>query len=445
MSASRIFCPSCGANNSAQDRFCTACGSALPVASPPVVAPPAPVIEARQKTSSWPLLVTMGAVFILLILVIAEAVIILLPAAPVQEVGATLSVIEGKVFVQEGGEGNWMEVAEDFVIQAGDRIRVGGGSSALLTFLEDTSTELRAFTELTVADLQLAEGQPFVASLDLALGEIWNRVGDLPAGSIHEITTAAARMVARGTEYGVAADKEGTTWLTGHEGEIDVTGGGQTVRLLPGDMLVVEPGSAPVPYEEGVVALEDEEEEEEEPEIPVSCSLESIDLWSFGNRPLVDEYVEPTEAPTDTPTSTATATREPTKTATATSTATATRPPCPTLSINVPSSCYPRRACGLEWDSSGPIPSGYEFGIEYSGDQVNWTRLSVPLDPYWYQEGGHFKAVIHGPGEGTWYWRICLVNASDTAGPSECCGPSHAIIHARDEGSGDGGDDTYGY
>jgi hypothetical protein len=441
MSASRISCPSCGATNKAQDRFCTSCGATLPAAPPPVVAPPRPMVEARPKTSNWPLLVTMGAVFILLILVIAEAVIILLPSAPVQEMGATLSVVEGKVFVQEGGKGNWMEVAEDLVIQAGDRIRVGGGSSALLTFVEDTYTELRSFTELTVADLQLAEGQPFVASLDLAMGDIWNRIGDLPADSVHEVTTAAARMVAHGSEYGVAADGQGTTWLTGHEGEILVAGGGQSVLLLPGDTLVVEPGSAPVPYEEGIVAA-DEEDEEEESEVPVACSLESIDLWTFGNRPLVDEYVEPTEAPADTPTSTATATREPTKTATATSTATATRPPCPTLSINVPSHCYPRRACGLEWDSSGPIPGGYEFGIEYSGDQVNWTRLAVPLDPYWYQEGGHFKAVIHGPGAGTWYWRICLVNASNTGGPSECCGPPHAIEHSRDDGS-DGGEEDY--
>jgi hypothetical protein len=436
MSASRIFCPKCGAENKAQDRFCTSCGGSLPVTPPPVVPPPAPVIEARQKTSNWPLLVTMGAVFILLILVIAEAVIILLPSAPVQELGATLSEVEGKVFVQEGGVGNWMEVTEDFVIQAGDRIRVGGGSSALLTFLEGTWTELRSFTELTVAELQLAEGQPFVASLDLALGEIWNRIGDLPADSIHEVTTAAARVVAHGTQYGMAVDEGGTTWLTGHEGVANVSGGGESVDLGVGQALVVKPGMAPEPYAEEM-PVPTTPVDDSPP--PVSCGLLGIDLPTFLNEPL----------PTTTATSTPTATREPTTTATATSTATptatATRLPCPTLSINVPSGCYPRRACGLEWDSSGPIPGGYEFGIEYSGDEVNWTRLSVPLDPYWYQEGGHFKAVIHGPGPGTWYWRICLVNTSDTAGPSECCGPSHAIIHARDEGSGDEGDDTYVY
>jgi hypothetical protein len=434
MSAARVYCPSCGAENRAQDRFCIGCGARLPEAQPagPSQVAPEPMYQAPAKRSNWPLLVTMGAVFALLILVVVEAVVIIMSPAAVREVGATLSVLEGNVFVQEGGQGNWMEVADDFVVTAGDQIRVGGGSQALLTFLEDTTTELRAFTELTISDLQVAEGQPVVIDLYLTMGEIWNRIGDLPQGSLHEVTTAAAKMVAHGSEYGAAVGEGDTTWLTGHDGAIDVTGGGQTVQLLPGDMLVIEPGSAPEYYQEPVVAPEDEGEEEE-PEVAVACNLESIDLWSFANRPLVEEYVEPVETPTHTPTATSEPTSTPTATSTATPTATATRLPCPELKINVPSNCYPRRACGLEWDSSGPIPPGYEFGIEYSADQVNWTRLPVPLDPYWYQEGGHFKAVIHGPGAGTWYWHICLVSAADPSGPSECCGPAHAIIHARDE------------
>jgi hypothetical protein len=442
MSASRVFCPNCGAENRAQDRFCMRCGGRLPAAQPPAAPQVAsePISETPAKRSNLPLLVTMGAVVVLLILVVVEAALIVMSPGAVQEVGATLSVLEGKVFVQDGGQGNWMEVADDLVITAGDRIRVGGGSQALLTFLEDTTTELRAFTELTVSDLHVAEGQPVDINLDLAIGELWNVIGDLPSGSVHQVTTVAATVLAGGTQYGVAADEGGNTWLTGYEGVANVTGGGQTVELLAGETLLVEPGSPPEPYEEGVVALE-EEEEEEEPEVAVACNLESIFLGAFPNRPLVEEYVEPVETPSHTPTSSPTST--PTATSTATSTATATRVPCPQLTINVPSNCYPRRACGLEWDSSGPIPAGYEFAIEYSADQVNWTRLPVPLNPYWYEEGGHFKAVIHGPGAGTWYWRICLVNTANLLGQSECCGPSHAIIHARDDGSEE--EDSYDY
>jgi hypothetical protein len=439
MSASRVFCPQCGAENRAQDRFCTSCGGELAPIPPsrPAAAPaPEPVYEARaRRGSNWPLLVTMGAVFVLLILVVVEAAVIVMSPGAVQEMGATLSVVEGNVFVQEGGEGNWVEVAEDFVVTAGDRIRVGGGSQALLTFLEDTTTELRAFTELTVSDLEVVEGQPVIIDLDLAMGEIWNRIGGLPAGSLHQVSTAAARVIAGGTEYGMSADEEGNTYLTGYEGVASVSGGGQTVELRTGQTLMVKPGTAPEPYVE-TAAVASPVPEKSPPD--QACTLEGIDLPAFLNEPV------PTTTATSTPTATQAPTSTPTATSTATPTATATRLPCPQLTINVPSNCYPRRACGLEWDSSGPIPPGYEFGIEYSADEVNWTRLPVPLDPYWYEEGGHYKAVIHGPGAGTWYWHICLVNAADPSGPSECCGPSHAIIHARDEGS-DEEEDYYDY
>ncbi len=443
MSASRIFCPSCGAENKAQDRFCMSCGGRLPDLQPPAPPPVAPeaVYEAPTKGSNLPLLVTVGAVFVLLILVVVEAAVIVMSPGAVEETGATLSVLEGNVFVQDGGEGNWMEVADDFVVTAGDRIRVGGGSQALLTFVEDTTTELRAFTELTVSHLHVADGQPVDINLDLAMGELWNVIGDLPSGSLHQVTTVAATVLAGGTQYGVAADKGGNTWLTGYEGVANVTGGGQTVELLAGETLLVEPGSPPEYYQEAVVALE--EEEEEEPEISVACNLESIDLWSFGNRPLAEEYAEPVETPSHTPTSTPTATREPTSTPTATSTArpTATTPACPpdcpTFRINVPSGGPPYGLFGIEWDVlGGSVPAGFSYVLEYSQDQSSWGRTPILTwkdsqghGQLW-EAGGHVNAEIHGPGPGTWYWRVCIVRSE--TGPSCCCGPSHTIIHERD-------------
>jgi len=359
-----------------------------------------------------------GVVFVLLVLVVIEGVVILLPGGALQEVGATLSVLEGKAFVQRGGEGNWIEVAEDYVVQTGDRVRVAGASRALLNFLKDTATELRPFTEATVVELELAEGEPVVIRLHLQLGETWNSIASLPAHSVHEITTAAVRVTCHGSEYGVAANEAGITWLTGHEGEVEVTAVGQTVQLGPGDMLVVEPGLPPMPYQEIAMAPSPSAAAAT---TSLTYTLEGIDLPTFLNEPL--------------PTSTATARREaahtPTATGTATPTATATGMSCPTLTINTPDTARPYGVFGIEWDATGaPVPGGWDFALEFGQDpspQAAWQRAQPDRI---YQEGGHWKAELHGPGPGHWYWRVCLV--SELTGPSRCCGEPHRIMHQRD-------------
>lgn len=436
MSASHVFCSKCGTQNESGARFCSACGASL-AAPPPPPPPPAavladpltPAYQAPPKASNLPLFAAMGTIFLLLIAVFIEAAIILFARGSGQEVGATLSALEGQVFVQRGGSGDWIKVAEEFAVRAGDRIRVAEASHAVLGFMEDTTAELGSLTELTIEDLQTARGQPVVIKVDLELGEMWNRVADLPVGSLHEISTASVRVTCYGSQYGLAVNDVGTSFVTVQEGEFEVSGGGRTVRPAPGDTLVVEPGSPPMSYRDVAMLPASPAIE---PSTSVSYTLQSADLPTFLNRPL------PTGTPTNTPT--ATPTRRP---ATATPipkpTATATPKPisCPTLKINVPSSAFPKRVFGLEWDALGaPVPAGYSFAVEFSPDQASWNR-TPPLRPreeggeLWF-EGGHWHAELSGPGtEGTWYWRVCLVKTSDPTGPSVCCGPTHPIDHGR--------------
>ena len=107
---------------------------------------------------------------------------------------------------------------------------------------------------------------------------------------------------------------------------------------------------------------------------------------------------------------------------------------CPYLTINVPSAAPAHGLFGIEWDSSAPIPGGWEYALEFKPDycvpswRCVWTRLPVPLG--WWEEGGHLYAQVRGPGEtGIWYWRVCLVNTADLQGPSSCCGEPFAINH----------------
>lgn len=425
MGVSGVLCPQCGASNKPVDLFCTSCGARLAAAPPPPPPATTAVRRAPRKGRNLPLLVAAGAVIVLLIVVVVEGLIIFLPLDGAGEVGATLAVPEGRAFVQQGGRGYWTEVADGSVVQAGDRIRVADGSKAVLTFVEGTTTELRALTELGIEELELAGGRPVLIKLHLEVGEIWNRVAALPADSQHEIRTMAAKMTCHGSEYGAAANQAGTTWLTGHEGEIEVTAAGQTVELGPGEALVVELGSPPVPYEQEAAAGWPPVEAA----APSVCdNLGRVELPWFGNAPV------PTGTPTNTPTATATRqrTRTPTPTTTATPTATSTRVACPTLTINAPSGAYPRRIFGIEWDCIGaPVPPGWGFAVEFTQDPSSagsWQRAQPTR--VW-QEGGHWHAELHGPGAGVWYWRICL--AAEPMAPSQCCGQPHPINHYRDE------------
>lgn len=383
------------------------------------------------------MLLVVAAIFVLLLVVLIEAVVLIWPRGTESAVGGTLTALQGEVLVQKGGQGEWIEVAQDFAVEAGDRIRTASGSYAVVTFLEGTATELSELTELRVDALQLAGAQRVVIRLDLDAGQIWNRIAQLPADSLHEVSTLAATVVCHGSEYGVAVDGVGNTWVRGQEGQVVVSGGGSTMPVAPGDTLVVKVGSSPVRYAEVAMV----------PEAPAGevtgseeAGVQGGDMPTFLNKPL------PSPTATDTPTATATSRPippSPTATATRRPQPTATTPVCPrncpTFRINVPSTAPPYGLFGIEWDVLGAsVPSGYAYVLEFSQDQASWGRTppltwkdSQGMGELW-QAGGHTNAEIHGPGPGKWFWRVCIVRSE--AGPSCCCGPSHTIEHQRDDG-----------
>jgi len=459
MSSSNVFCSSCGARNESDALYCSSCGARLaaPAPPPPVrAAPPPPpsaavpltppARPASARSNPLPLLLAVGAIVVLLLVVLVEAVLIVLPHEAVSEAGgATFSLLQGQVQLQKGGHGDWIDVAQDVAVEAGDRIRTGESSYAVLSFLEGTTTQLSALTELTIRELQVVPGQKVVIRLDLGLGEIWNRIAELPADSLHEVTTLAATVTCRGSEYGVAVNEMGTTWVKGQEGRVEVTAGGSTVPAAPGDTLMVELGSPPVSY--GAVAMVPTAPVQE-PTGEMTASLEGPDMPTFLNLPLPS--ATPTDTPTVTPTTrppTATVPR-PTATATLRPQPTATTPVCPpncpTFRINVPSGAPPYGLFGIEWDVlGGSVPAGYSYVLEFSQDQASWGRTPAlrwkdaqGQGELW-EASGHMNAEIHGAGPGNWYWRVCIVQSE--TGPSCCCGPSHSIAHERDT-DGDGGD-----
>jgi hypothetical protein len=452
MSSSEIYCSSCGARNDSEAAFCSGCGARLIAPPPPVettppppprpavTAPPPPPVSrpvagdvrpASAKGNPLPLLLALGAIAVLLVVVVIEAALIFLPQGTGSEAGgATVSALQGQILIQKGGQGEWIEVAQDLAVEAGDRIRTADASHAILTFLEGTTTELSELTELTVGELDLAGGGRVVVRLDLDVGQIWNQIAELPADSIHEVSTLAAKVTCHGSEYGVAVNAMGTTYIRGQEGRVEVSAGGRTVPLVPGDTLMVELGSAPVSY--GAVAMLPTPPTDDTSD-SVSASVESVDMPTFLNQPL------PTGTPTNTPPPTST--RRPVQPS-----PTPTSPPqpsptkksvrCPKFTIRVPALAPARGPFGIEFEKEGALPTGggpdrYWYAVEFTTPGGQWTRGPVPANVQ--RRGQYLMAEVRAPGAGTFWWRICLVNPADPTGPSVCCSDPWEIDHITDE------------
>ena len=447
MSSSNVFCSSCGARNESDALYCSSCGARLaaPAPPPPVRATPPPLPSAvfippavpPRKSNPLPWLVAVGAIIILLVLVLAEAVIIMLPQGTATQAGATLSVSQGQALLQRGGRGAWIEVVENIAVEAGDRIKTSDASHAVLSFMEGTTTELRELTELTIDELQVVRGQRVVIRIDLDAGEVWNRVAELPADSMHEVTTMAAKVICRGSEYGVAVNEMGTTWVRGQEGRVEVTAGGTTVPLAPGDTLMVEVGSSPVSY--GAVAMVPTAPVQE-PTSEVTASIEGPDMPTFLNQPL------PTGTPTNTPPPTSTprptqAPPLPTATSRPQPTATVRSVDCPTITIREPSVAPAQGPFGIEFDRQPGKPAGYEWAVEFRQPNGPWNRAE-PVPANVDKRGQFWMAELRAPGEGEWHWRICLVASDDLRGPSYCCSERKVITHQVQDHGGDPCDTT---
>jgi len=443
MSAPDVFCSSCGVRNDADAAFCRSCGARLakPAPPPPVetVPPPPPVTAAyapaaqpaSAKSSPVPLLLALGAIAVLLLVVLVEAVLIVMPRGTVSRAGgATLSLLQGQVELQKRGQSDWVAVVQNASVEAGDRIRTAESSHAVLSFMEGTTTQLSELTELTIRELQVVPGNKVVIRLDLGLGEVWNRIAELPADSLHEVTTAAATVICRGSEYGIAVNELGTTWVRGQDGRVEVTGGGSTVPAAPGDTLMVELGQAPVSY--SAVAMVPTAPVSEGT-VEVTSSIEGADMPTFLNRPLPTATATNTPPPTSTPrpvppSPTPTATTRPQPTATP------RQVDCPTITIREPSRAPARGPFGIEFDHSAE-PGGFEWVVEFRQPNGPWNRAE-PVPANVSKRGQYWMAELRSPGEGEYGWRVCLVKANDLRGPVVCCSPEHMITHTTDEDHG---------
>ncbi|MDY6875122.1 MAG: FecR domain-containing protein, partial [Chloroflexota bacterium] len=159
----------------------------------------------------------------------------------------TLTNVSGVVQVLPSGSNAWQPAVTGRVIVAGDRIRTGESSSVALSFFDGSKTSLEARTELTVSELSSQrDGSGKVIILHQWTGQTSNCVERLAdSASRFEIKTAAAATAARGTEFVIAVEADGTTEVAVIEGYVEVMAQGITVVVQAGQGTMVLPEQPP--------------------------------------------------------------------------------------------------------------------------------------------------------------------------------------------------------
>jgi hypothetical protein len=152
----------------------------------------------------------------------------LLPAQPGQEVqasSASLTILDGEVFLREAGTEEWTAITENTWVSAGDTIKTDQNGAAVLTFLDGTDCVMDPNTEMTVMTLEFAVDQPVHIKLHLWAGSTWHRLKEFCVpDSRYEVDTPSATLGARGTSWWVYVDENGHTWVVIIEGQVDIEG-----------------------------------------------------------------------------------------------------------------------------------------------------------------------------------------------------------------------------
>src|SRR5438874_8006802 len=121
------------------------------------------------------------------------------PAADASQ--ATLTVLEGGVFVVSHASGAEHAAANGETLQAGDRVRTATPGRALLTFFDGSEQELDAGTEVLVQALGQSGAGGTLTAIAQAGGVTINRVAQLGNSSSYQLQTPSATALVPGTVF----------------------------------------------------------------------------------------------------------------------------------------------------------------------------------------------------------------------------------------------------
>jgi len=160
---------------------------------------------------------------------------------------AILATSGGDVSVMKTGTSSWTEPEVGMCLGPGDCIKCGGNSAAEITFLDGSTIELDAGTEIEIIALNIStETDSVTIRVKQTIGRIIFRVVKIidPA-SRYEVETPAGVVAIRGSAAEIYVTEDGTTWVCNLEGDIWASAQGVDLQIPEGRCCVIRPGQPP--------------------------------------------------------------------------------------------------------------------------------------------------------------------------------------------------------
>lgn len=127
----------------------------------------------------------------------------------------TVTIISGDIQVRHGATASFVSATDGEVLVAGDTVRAGDGSRAVLTYFEGSTVSIEPNTELVVETASSFTDGSTVVVMQQNFGRTWHVVTRLIGGnSRYEVKTPASTASVRGTTFQVDSDGERTVVTT---------------------------------------------------------------------------------------------------------------------------------------------------------------------------------------------------------------------------------------
>lgn len=170
-----------------------------------------------------------------------------LAAAPFVRPGlikdAEIVKINGEGWVRFTGEKALKDAAQSQLLTSGDYLKTGNFGKMDVLFIDGIQIKVNKRTSLVIKEVR-RPGAKKGSVLGLEIGEIWSRA-KAPSDGI-DIETPSATAAIRGTDWDLAVDEKGTSYLTVLNGTVEFYNTYGAVTLGQGEYAVTEVGKAPV-------------------------------------------------------------------------------------------------------------------------------------------------------------------------------------------------------